>query len=70
MWPERYSLFLCLVHTGVRLGEVLGLEWSDIDWKSGTFTIRGTLFQGRKVLSKSGRFYQLMMTPPLRACLE
>jgi hypothetical protein len=29
-----------------------------------------TLFQGQKVLPKNGRFHQLMMTPPLRACLE
>ena len=62
--PERYSSLLCLVQTGLRLGEALALEWSDIDWKTGTLTIRVTLFQGRKVLPKNGRFHQLMMTPP------
>jgi integrase len=69
-WPERYPLLLCLVQTGLRLGEALALEWSDLDWKAGTLTIRGTLFQGQKVLPKNGRFHQLMMTPPLLACLE
>jgi integrase len=48
----------------------LALEWADIDWVVGTLTIRGTVFQGEKVLPKNGRFHQLMMTPPLRACFE
>ena len=30
-------LLLCLVQTGLRLGEALALEWSDVDWSSGTF---------------------------------
>ena len=69
-WPDRYPLLLCLVQTGLRLGEVLALEWTDIEWKTGTLTIRGTLFQGQKVLPKNGRFHHLTMTPPLRACVE
>ena len=69
-WPERYSLLLCFVKTGLRLGEALALEWSDVDWSSGILTIRGTLFQGQKVLPKNGRVHLLTMTPPLRACLE
>ena len=69
-WSGRYSLLLCLVQTGIRLGEALALEWADIDWTTGTLTIRGTLFHGQKVLPKNGRFHTLMMTPPLRACFE
>jgi integrase len=69
-WPGRSSLLLCLVQTGIRLGEALALEWPDIDWTGGTLTIRGTLFQGQKVLPKNGRFHQLMITPPLRVCFE
>ena len=69
-WPARYPLLLCLVQTGLRLGEALALEWSDVDWTAGTLTIRGTLYQGQKVLPKNGRFHQLMMTPALRGCFE
>src|SRR5215472_2647059 len=57
-WPARYPLLLCLVQTGLRLGEALALEWSDVDWTAGTLTIRGTLYQGQKVLPKNGRFHQ------------
>jgi integrase len=53
-----------------RRADALALEWADIDWVVGTLTIRGTVFQGEKVLPKNGRFHQLMMTPPLRACFE
>lgn len=28
---ERYTLFLCAIHTGLRAGEQLALEWADID---------------------------------------
>lgn len=69
-WPDRFAFLLCLVQTGLRLGEALALEWSDVDWSSGMLTIRGTLFQGQKGLPKNGRFHHLTMTPPLRACLE
>lgn len=30
---ERYTLFLCAIHTGLRAGEQLALEWADIDWR-------------------------------------
>jgi integrase len=31
---ERYTLFLCAIHTGLRAGEQLALEWGDVDWRS------------------------------------
>jgi integrase len=31
-YPEHHSLFLTMFRTGVRLGEVLGLRWTDLDW--------------------------------------
>jgi integrase len=31
---ERHTLFLCAIHTGLRVGEQLALEWGDIDWRS------------------------------------
>lgn len=36
-------LFLIALGTGLRLGEILGLKWSDIDFKSETLTVRRTL---------------------------
>ena len=29
-----YPFFLCSLHTGMRIGEVAGLQWGDVDWAS------------------------------------
>jgi len=29
---RHYPLFLCSLHTGMRIGEVAGLQWADVDW--------------------------------------
>lgn len=40
----RYaSLFALLVHTGLRRGEALALQWSDVDLARGILRVRGTL---------------------------
>jgi integrase len=30
--PREYPLFLCAARTGMRLGELLGLQWGDLDF--------------------------------------
>jgi site-specific recombinase XerD len=47
-----YALFWLLSHRGLRRGEALGLEWSDLDLTNGTATIL------RQVVSTSGRVYE------------
>ena len=44
--PHRVPIALA-VYTGMRMGEVLGLQWGDIDWNRGTAEIRRTLTRGR-----------------------
>ena len=40
----RYApLFDLLVNTGLRRGEALALQWSDVDLEAGTLRVRGTL---------------------------
>jgi integrase len=38
----RFLYYLALVY-GFRIGELLGLQWGDIDFKKGTISISGTL---------------------------
>lgn len=43
------SLFELLIHTGLRRGEALALQWSDVDLEAGTLRVRATLtrFDGK-----------------------
>jgi integrase len=54
--PRYYPLFLCAVRTGLRMGELLALQWGDIDWRSRfidvqrnytQWTCNGTIRSGR-----------------------
>lgn len=40
--PYR-TLFLCAVLTGMRRGELLGLQWGDLDWNKNLIAVRRTL---------------------------
>jgi integrase len=41
---SRYApLFVLLVHTGLRRGEALALQWPDVDLTKGLLRVRGTL---------------------------
>lgn len=42
-WPKRgYAIVRCALDIGLRAGEIANLMISDIDWRSGTITLRGT----------------------------
>ncbi len=45
--PYR-TLFLVAIYTGLRSGEILGLQWQDIDFESNLIHVRRTLWTGRK----------------------
>lgn len=74
---HRYAaIYATLLYTGMRIGEVLALEWSDIDWQLHRLTIQRTLTREpltddprrtRKVFgpTKSGRPRVIPMSPQL-----
>ena len=42
-WPKRsYAIIRCALDLGLRSGEIAGLKISDIDWLTGTVTLKGT----------------------------
>lgn len=42
-WPKRsYAIARCALDLGLRAGEIAHLLISDIDWRAGTLTLRGT----------------------------
>lgn len=44
--PRLFGILLCL-YTGVRIGELLGLEWSDVDLERGVIQINKTVYHGK-----------------------
>ena len=37
---KHYPLFLCALHTGMRSGELAGIQWTDIDWNGKFLEVR------------------------------
>lgn len=53
---DTYAMFRVLAYTGLRRGELLALQWNDIDFKANTLSVKRTLAAGEK-----GR---LLIQPP------
>lgn len=67
--PYR-ALFTTAVLTGMRLGELLALQWGDIDWNKRTLHVRRSLYRGQFQSPKSKRSIRAIgMSPTLRDVL-
>ncbi|BBO74727.1 site-specific integrase [Desulfosarcina widdelii] len=65
-----YPFFLTLSRTGMRLGEGLGLRWSDIDFRNGIIEIKRGLVEGNLTTPKYGKTRIVQMTPHLSSVLN
>ncbi len=54
-----FGVILCL-YTGLRIGELLALEWTDIDFQKGTLTVSKTCHDGK---DENGVFARITDTP-------
>ncbi len=69
--PAYHALFLTAILTGMRRGELLGLKWGDIDWRSSHISVRRSLYRGTFVSPKSKRSVRrVIMSVTLKAYLE
>lgn len=67
--PSR-ALFFTAVFTGMRLGELLALQWSDIDWHGGTLRVCRSVWNGTFQDPKSRNSVRTIgMSPRLAAVL-
>ena len=55
---------LLSLYTGMRLGEVCALKWSDIDWEKKTITVRRTAQRTASMENREGRRTLLMISSP------
>src|SRR5262249_45469460 len=69
--PRHYPMFLCAVRTGLRLGELLGLQWGDLDFANRFVEVRRSLQEGGRVeLPKNGKGRRVDMSLHLAAELQ
>jgi len=69
--PVYYTLLLTAVMTGMRRGELLALQWGDIDWNSSEISVRRSVFRGEFIKPKTkNSIRRIVMSPVLRQALE
>lgn len=56
--PKMFGIVLCL-YTGLRIGELLALEWSDVDFSKGELTISKSCHDSKK----DGKYCRLTEAP-------
>ena len=67
---EAYLMVLAGGDAGLRLGEIIALEWRDIDLTARRLTVQRSDWQGHVTVPKGGRSRQLPMTQRLTAALK
>ena len=53
--PRYYAFFATAVYTGMRRGELIALEWSDIDFKNNRIKVNKQIYKGVKLPTKTNR---------------
>jgi integrase len=53
--PDLFPLYVLALTTGMRSGEILGLQWQDVDLDAGTLQVKRTVFNGTVSTPKTTR---------------
>jgi len=69
-YHEYSEFFLCAFRTGMRLGELLGLKWSDIDWNQNFIRVERSYKRGQFDKTKTGKVRRVDMSNQLAASLK
>ncbi len=68
--PEHYALFLCAIHTGLRSGELAGLQWGDIDFSGKFLTVRRNVVRGTITTPKTEKIHRVDLSDALLKALR
>jgi len=68
-FPIHYPITLTLARTGMRAGEVFGLQFSDIDFNNRLITVQRSYTKGRIETPKNGKFRRMDMSLQLKETL-
>ena len=70
LFPEYAALFLCALRTGMRLGEILALQWGDLDFKSRCIHVQRNRVAGNLTTTKNKQRRRIDMSAQLSAALR
>lgn len=68
--PVYYAFFITALHTGMRRGELLALEWTDIDFRLSKIKINKQIYRGVLQHTKTGKERIIDMSESLSAVLK
>jgi len=63
---KHFGVLLCL-YTGLRIGELLALEWSDIDFIKGELQVKKSCYYGK---DKNEKYRRIIETPKTRSSVR
>ncbi len=69
-YPRYYPLFLCALRTGMRMGELIGLKWGDIDFNGQFIEVRQSIVRCRSTSPKNHRTRRVDMSNQLTETLR
>ena len=69
-FPEWYPWVLMGLRTGLRAGELLGVQWSDVDWRGRFIQVQRSLVRGVETTPKNHQRRRVDLSPQLRAELR
>lgn len=69
-FPEHYALLLCAFRTGLRLGELLGLAWEDVDFEANLIEVQRSYSHGHFSTPKSHKSRLVDMSNQLKQTLH
>jgi integrase len=70
LYPEYCAFFLCAFRTGMRMGELLALQWSDVDWNGKFIRVERSYKLGRISATKTGKARRVDMSDQLCETLK
>ena len=68
--PRYYSLFLCAARTGLRMGELLALQWGDLDFRGRSIQVSRNYTHWKLTTPKSGESRRVDMSLELTQTLK
>lgn len=69
-YPHLSLVLLCAVRTGLRMGEVIGLQWSDVDFHGGFIEVRRGIVRREVTTTKNHKIRRVHLSPQLQAELQ